>query len=1296
MRIASLARRSVATLAVAGLLTTAGLTSGLTVGVANAETITAVTNLGNGSSNPATAFNNATANMEIQGSGFHPSNQEDVTVRRQVSVPGQGDITGTVADNSALCAQTLGQVAPNAACTGPLDFSANLVNAAPGSYDVILTYTPFPNGTPTTTTCAGCLTIISAGPATATAITGPGNGQLTITGTGISHGATVAFFNTDAGGAATTPDTALVFTPTSYPSSTSVTGTYVANSGFTPGAHIVTVTNRGDSPNPGTGPLFVQPLVTSNPISLGQGASSAPVTLVGGGFDANTTVVYSDANVTVSGPLQPAGDGLSIVVPTSVAPATTTGTKNLTVKGTGGAFTTRTAYVTVTPSPTITTVNQNPRGQNSSGTVTITGTGFSTSTVFDFGADISAVTLPATTATLAQVTLTVGPDAVVGARNVKATNPADYGTYTKTNGFTVAAKPVITSITPPSGIRNQAVPVTIHGTDFATSGVTITVSGPGVAVGSVVVDSATQIRATFTVASDAPFGSRDVTILNNTNGGSSTCFGCFGVNSLAVLTSPPFAGNNAPKTIEFIGAGLSANTVVTMYLPGSPSYQPTPITGTNLTPTSGGAYQATFDLNNKATGAYTLQTVTDGVTLTCTACFTVQAPVPPAVGSVSPAFGGQGATQRAITITGDHFSPGEIVSFSGSGISSAQATYVSPTQLTALIDIAESAATGARSVTVRNIGDNQAGTTASAFTVNPGPSISGLDTAAVGEGAFHTVVTLVGTGFVQGATADFGPDITVVSTPVVSTGGTACPTAPAQCMAVTINVADPASNLETARDIKVVNPDGGTTVDEGALTIDPAPRITSITPNTAKAGDTKSVTIIGTGFQVDNTDPANPVNPILTIAHVTPTITSVTPTQIVADFAVDANAPVSQPAVFIRNPDDGQSSLPAGFTIATVPVAPTNAAVPSTGNHSATITWSFPTAAGSDGGSPLTGFVVDDSDSSTNNAVTVAADQRTATINGLTNGHVYIFTVKAVNAVGAGPAANASGTPKGVPLPPTVVHAVAGEGQVTVTWAGSDAQGSPITSFIVRVLDANGATVKDTGPSSQPVTIGGLTNGVPYTFKVRAHNAQGDSAFSTASATATPKFATAITSNRTPITPTAGGRTRLYGYLSRVTSGAPIAGATVYVTMYPEVGSFRQVKVGTNSNGYWAYEFAPTYNTTVYVTYLTTAVNARADAKAYKMGVAPRITRTAPADGSSSAASSPVNITGYVTPNKSGRVIGLYTSGGSKVGFATIASNGTFVIPCKLPKGSYLLHMYIGVSPGNVLGVSPSFTIHRV
>lgn len=88
----------------------------------------------------------------------------------------------------------------------------------------------------------------------------------------------------------------------------------------------------------------------------------------------------------------------------------------------------------------------------------------------------------------------------------------------------------------------------------------------------------------------------------------------------------------------------------------------------------------------------------------------------------------------------------------------------------------------------------------------------------------------------------------------------------------------------------------------------------------------------------------------------------------------------------------------------TVPAAPTIVSV-EVAEGQATIAWTPPA---DDGGSPITGYVIERVNPSPLEIEFPALPASTATVTGLTNGVAHTFTVRAVNAVGRGPASAAS------------------------------------------------------------------------------------------------------------------------------------------------------------------------------------------------------------------------------------------------------------------------------------------------
>ncbi|MDZ7863978.1 fibronectin type III domain-containing protein [Acidovorax sp.] len=171
------------------------------------------------------------------------------------------------------------------------------------------------------------------------------------------------------------------------------------------------------------------------------------------------------------------------------------------------------------------------------------------------------------------------------------------------------------------------------------------------------------------------------------------------------------------------------------------------------------------------------------------------------------------------------------------------------------------------------------------------------------------------------------------------------------------------------------------------------------------------------------------------------------------------------------------------------------------GDAEVTVSWAAPS---SDGGRPITGYLVTAVEDTTKTCTPTPATATTCTVAGLTNGTGYSFEVVASNSIGAGTAsaASASVVPTGPPVAPTAVIAVAGDEQATVRWtAPSNDGGYAITSYTVTGVPAGTCTVA--APATTCLVIN-LNAGNAHTFTVTATNGLGRGASSVASAPVTP------------------------------------------------------------------------------------------------------------------------------------------------------------------------------------------------
>ncbi len=221
--------------------------------------------------------------------------------------------------------------------------------------------------------------------------------------------------------------------------------------------------------------------------------------------------------------------------------------------------------------------------------------------------------------------------------------------------------------------------------------------------------------------------------------------------------------------------------------------------------------------------------------------------------------------------------------------------------------------------------------------------------------------------------------------------------------------------------------------------------------------------------------------------------------------------------------------------VATVPGAPAIGTA-TAGNQSAIVTF---TAPANNGGSPITRYTV----TSSPGGFTATGLASPITINGLTNGTAYTFTVRATNATGSGAASAASNSviPVTVPGAPAIGTATAGNQSATVSFAVPASNGgSPITGYTVT---SNPGGITATGAAS-PITVNGLANGTAYTFTVTATNAVGISTASAPSNGVTP--VATVPGAPTGVTAAQGVRNAVVTFTAPLNNGgAPITSYTV-------------------------------------------------------------------------------------------------------------------------------------------------------
>jgi hypothetical protein len=263
----------------------------------------------------------------------------------------------------------------------------------------------------------------------------------------------------------------------------------------------------------------VKPALTSIAPTSGQRGASVNVTLTGTGLTQVTAVQASGNGITVSNVVV-VNDGTVTATFTITATAGLTA-RTITVSTAG--FTSNTETFTVTGA-TLASISPTSGVRGTTVPVTLTGTGLTGATaVTASGSGVACLITGTPTDTTVTANCTIAAAAGATARTVSVTTPI--GT-TNTVTFTVTAlTPTLTSISPTSGVRGAAVPVTLTGTNLtgATWSAATTAAYPNITFGALTVGAGgTTATATLTIASATTPGVKNLSVTTAAGGTSNT------------------------------------------------------------------------------------------------------------------------------------------------------------------------------------------------------------------------------------------------------------------------------------------------------------------------------------------------------------------------------------------------------------------------------------------------------------------------------------------------------------------------------------------------------------------------------------------------------------------------------------------------------------------------------------------------------------------------------------------------------------------------------------------------------
>ena len=600
---------------------------------------------------------------------------------------------------------------------------------------------------------------------------------------------------------------------------------------------------------------------TASPASIASGAVAQPITFTvpttnGDTLGTDWTVTTTTAGVTFT-----VGTPTGTTVPTTVTVAPGTAVNaSVPVVITNGVLK-YTATIAIVAGPTITAITAvGALTVGGSENIGVTGTLFNATPasnacyftnggVTDAGVTCSINLSVTNSTTSLSLHVIVGASALNGTDTLVINNGAGIATFA--NALTVTGQPTVTATSPAVLTLGVLTPVSVTGTGFGTTD-TVTFAeydSTGTATtyhgsfsGTVTVTGGTSVTFNFTSV-----GTPGDTLVFTISNGTSTVMS----GSVAEVGAPTATGIT-PSSIVVGSSNVPYTVTGYGFLPGatvSISAAAGTVTTTSVTPT---AVSGNISILATATGPVTV-TVTNangGVTttpLSLTAAPTITSPT-----SVNVA-GAVSGSKGTLTIKGSGFMAGAVVSATTAGLvtfgtavvtSSASTTNTCATNNcdTITVPVTYLSFTGSTPIVTGITVTNPAGfgtvTSANSLSINPAPSVTGVYY--VPTFSTNVQVTINGSGFQTGMTATStgsGYKILLVSvTPTTAT------------LLVTT---DSTATAGTSAQVTFTNADGGTVT--FALNGGPAPVVTaplsiSSLSTFAKAGQTRGITIHGSGF----------------------------------------------------------------------------------------------------------------------------------------------------------------------------------------------------------------------------------------------------------------------------------------------------------------------------------------------------------------------------------------------------------------------------------------------------------------
>jgi hypothetical protein len=277
----------------------------------------------------------------------------------------------------------------------------------------------------------------------------------------------------------------------------------------------------------------------------------------------------------------------------------------------------------------------------------------------------------------------------------------------------------------------------------------------------------------------------------------------------------------------------------------------------------------------------------------------------------------QGRTNVSLTLTDTDSNPatnfvnGVTVSFSGTGITVVSTSFVDAQTLSLTVNIANTASSGSRNVTVTNP-DGTSFTANGLISISAIPTLTSVSPDNLNRGLTSQTLTLNGSNFQTGATLS------------MDGGGFSASSCSGSGSQLVCTVSSSITNTAGPRTLTITNPDTGSGSATGLFRINSNPQLTSVSPSSVPPGTLNQVLrLIGSGFISNATvDISCDTNLVPNCSHGievsgNPTFVGFNELQVTVN--VLSSATVGKRTLVINNQDGGSNTFSNNFEVGAIP-----------------------------------------------------------------------------------------------------------------------------------------------------------------------------------------------------------------------------------------------------------------------------------------------------------------------------------------------------------------------------------------